>query len=499
MLELIRRQQKWLLVIIGLLFVGFMFWTDMAGNQRGGGEQVSMTLYGKNYTPSEVRELSRVEAVALRLGLRNMVEALTLADRRFSSAPGQRSNDFVVNLAILREEAARHGLRATDEEAKALIQQVPMLQVNGQFSSDRWNQMLATFEAQGFSSFDVTTTFKDNVLLEKALALFGAGIRPSGKEVAAGYELLYSTIEGVAFKVERGLVADSVTVEEDEITEFYEENKDSLLSEEQRQVSYVLFPKLDDLTDLGTAERLEKDTAHKKAIQDFSLAVVREGANFAEEVTKHELEAKDSGLVSFNEPGEAFDGKPQIIQAVFHPLRTLENPVSDPIVIDGDTYIFSLVEIKAPEVLSLADAKEQVTEVIQERKIGEAQQEAAEKAKAAAQKAIDEGKDVAVAAEAAGAVKIELPSFQLAMPPVSIPEGRVVAQMGSRMESNALSDIVPSGDDLLFFFCEKKELLEDTEKETRINALTDRTASQDQMLAFFAWFQKVKDGSGFTH
>jgi len=500
MLELIRRQQSWLMIIVAILVIVAFAWLYDPNRGAISNPDVAMSLFGRDYRHGEVKTVARGYEAAQFLGLNQMMAVLSQADQRFAQAGDGASSDFVINTLVLREKAPKYGISVSNEEISERIKTLPILQNNGQFDPERFKVLTPLLESRGIGMTELYATVGDSILVEKSMSLVGAGIRPSSTEAAKNYELLFSSIEGTAFSLNRSDYSEGIEVSDEEIAAYYELNKGALLTEETRRIDYVYFAEPEALDQLPTEERLEKLKEYNRKVQAYSTAVVAQDADFDAITKEMGYTTTASPLFSRMKPIEAFTGQTQLVNAIFDPRRNLEDPVSDPIMVEGGAYIFRLAEIVLPEPQTLENAREQVVETVRNNKIDEALVAAADKARDAVVAAVAAGGDVAEAAKAAGASMRDVPAFQLSTPPADeSPEARIIPSLASELQAGGVSPRVPTPDGALFFYCKSKTLSEDPDKQTKLSTITDRLGDRDNSLAFNAWFQKLKDEAGLKH
>jgi|GEM_PF-2190026 len=557
MLEFIRRQQQWLMIILAIvIIIAFAWLYDPNRGAAGKNPDFAMRLYGQDYRKSDLSKISSSYGIAQQLGLYQLVSLLPMADQRFANSGEGTPADYIVNLLVLREEAPRHGIDVTDAEVMEAISKLPAFQNNGDFDPARAEAFSELLKTRGMTDRDVYTVVKDNLMLEKMIGLLGAGILPSAGEANGIYERQFTNTDGNAFVLDR-VNYEKVEVSDEEIQEFYNERKadvdglfadkerlaqmeldldrlnqaspgdkearaqasqlnDSIvelrqqleqgfrsmgfmLSEETREVDFVFFPEPEALDQLPTEERLEKQKAYNRDINEYSAMVVAEDADFDAITNQAGHTIQKSGMFTRVKPVAAFEGKDQLLNAIFD--RDITNPVSDPVLVPGEgAYIFRLTGVTEPTPETVEQAREGIVEILTEQKITKNLHDAASAAQEAAAKAAEAGGDVSAAATAAGARLQTVPTFQTSTPPADLPEAELIAGLSMGIKPGEVSDVAATADGgLLFFHCTAKNLPEDPDKVSRTNAIRDRIASQDNFLAFKAWFQKVKDDAGLEH
>ncbi|MFY8273242.1 SurA N-terminal domain-containing protein [Pseudoalteromonas sp. SSDWG2] len=227
-------------------------------------------------------------------------------DPTFMAQLRQSVTNRLIQQKLQSQLAAEMGLRTSDEEIRKTILELPAFQFGGQFSNDRYLQVIRQmgFQADDFREYlrdEMTrsqlvgalagTDFTLSNELNQAVALqqqeraidylvvdneqFKEGVSVSDEEIQNYYDLNQAQflapeqvkVAYVELDAAQLELAEPVTVEQ--VTKYYEQNKSMYAEPEKRRVAHILV------------ENSEDDAAALEKAQDL-LVQLQEGADFAE-------------------------------------------------------------------------------------------------------------------------------------------------------------------------------------------------------------------------
>ena len=215
--------------------------------------------------------------------------------------------DQFVQQELLKQRAERYGYRVTDQELARRVMEYPQFQVDGKFSSDRYNAMLSAsgltpsgFEAelqQGLmidqlrnavveSAFVAPYELDRRYAMEKQereidyvlipAASFEASTSITDEQVKKWYDenkqnyLLPETVNLQYIELTRAHAEASVEVTEEALKEYYEQVKDRFTTQEQRHGRHILITVEAGMDDAAAKKKAEELTAKAKAGADFA-------------------------------------------------------------------------------------------------------------------------------------------------------------------------------------------------------------------------------------
>ncbi|MDJ0956752.1 MAG: SurA N-terminal domain-containing protein [Arenicellales bacterium] len=301
--------------------------------------------------------------------------------------------DDLVLRQLLQENAEDAGFRVSDEQLAAFIRTTPQFQREGQFDSAAYQQAV---QALGYTKVGFETYLRQQNMLQQ----MQDGLERSSFITARDEESLltlaqerrvfdYAMIEPEAFESEISIseeeiknyynenpelyrspemikveyvqlavadLAEDVEITEEDIKRYYEENKDLYKTREQRKASHILL-KLDEDADEATAQE-----ALRKA---QSLAQkARDGEDFAELAKQHSQDpgsaalGGDLGLVEAGVMVKPFEDR-------LFDMR--EGEVSDPVKTRYGYHIIKLTELIAEQGQDLSEVYNEIEDEVRQR------------------------------------------------------------------------------------------------------------------------------------
>lgn len=368
MLHLFRRRKrglKWTLwvVILGLAAGMVLLFVDPVGSVNNGiGSQDVATVDGQPITATEFRWQYR------RLyELYRQVYKLDQQDPSIIKQLGlgqQALNQLISDQALLLE-AGRLGITAGDAEVQQQIASLPDFQQNGIFiGAERYKQIL---QANNLSPSEFEEDVRRNIVRRKLQNILTDAIVPTVEEIRQEFLNRNQEVKlrYVAFNPEK-LV--ETAIDEKELKEHFEKNKETYKSGEQRKVKYAVVeadPTKVKVSEEQIKQRLaaipeqqqvrashilieteqDKDPAPARKKAEEILAEVRGGADFAQlakEASEDPVSAAKGGDLGFFGRGQmapefeqaAFSLQPGQVSDVvqspfgFHIIKVIEAPKS---------------------------------------------------------------------------------------------------------------------------------------------------------------------------
>ncbi|MCL2102830.1 MAG: SurA N-terminal domain-containing protein, partial [Syntrophorhabdaceae bacterium] len=290
--------------------------------------------------------------------------------------------NMLIRQRILLAEADKLGIRATDEETQREIAANPVLQINGKFSNEVYRNMLTQ---RRLSPSQFESMVRTEIIINKLVDVLASGIFTSESEAKHLFLLSIRKIrvlvisgdpakmkdlppfsqEEIETKYEQVketfrrptriklAVADftsshfgkEITPSEEEVKEYYEDNFDKFLTEEQRLVSRIVLP----YTQQNREEMYEKAS--------------RAAAEAAKGTDGFDVLAKKLG---FSKPAQTWAAIKDVDRTLANPLfqapvDTIIGPVDQ-----GNAFVLAHISrIRFPESIPLEQARTHVVEQIQ--------------------------------------------------------------------------------------------------------------------------------------
>jgi peptidyl-prolyl cis-trans isomerase D len=381
MLDVLRRNAgSWAIkIILGFIAITFVWWGVGTYSERG--RDVAATVGEETISMSELAEA----ADGLSKAYRDVYGGSFTPEMAKTLNFRKQALDSLVQRAILLAEARKLGLTASDEEVQREIASTPAFQVNGQFSEERYQSLLAynritTANYEASKRQEITLKKMEGLLASGALVpeseardLFNLGYRkvrllvvladpekmkgvqpPTQGEISAGYAQaresyrIPARVKLLVARFEPGRFAQNAPPSEEEIRSFYEGNTDKFRTEEQRLVSQIYLP------------YTPKD---KEAVAKRAAEVLAEAGK-----GKAEFE-KAAKRVSRMKSGETWlrrgEARPEVAASVF---SAAVDSIVGPIDVGNGLLLVRIHRIKFPESLPLPQVRDRVVALLKHEK-----------------------------------------------------------------------------------------------------------------------------------
>ncbi|OGQ83497.1 MAG: hypothetical protein A3F90_03125 [Deltaproteobacteria bacterium RIFCSPLOWO2_12_FULL_60_19] len=341
MLDFLRkRKRSWVVIFLLLLVivVFVLFYGGRSLNEQAADE--AMQINGETISRREfLLHFQRVIEQQRELFKGALTEQL-IRDLKLKN----RVLEELIQRRLLLQETRRLELEATEEELSEAIARMPEFQVNGQFSKNRYLQVMrqsriapGQFEAER----------SEQIAIQKLYDLVQDALEVTEEEVRDQYRVREERVNFSFIRLAPGDFVGQVKLTEEEIKNYYERNKDTLKAPLKVQVEYVSYPfdqfgsqlkvsdkEIEEAYNLRRAKFFEprslklrhilvrtppgRDLKQKESAQQRAEAALQEaraGKDFASLAKKYSEDASASqgGDLGWVKPGQLF---PAIEQAL---------------------------------------------------------------------------------------------------------------------------------------------------------------------------------------
>ena len=386
MMKFLRSQsQTVLVVVLGVIGLGFLFYGNSGNFLASGGGRMS-----NDFGRIDGEDLSLVD---LTDAVRNTRESLIIHGQsqqmRQPGAAAQIAEEAWLQLLLLREADRLH-ITISDKELVDYIHGLPVFQKDGVYSPEVYENVMAQLknilrvpsDASGDPNASAKAVFETvlrNDLRVQAVtkALF-SGIRSSARDVSTQYEKFYgpATVSFVTFDPKSFVAAAQASPAEIEAEYKAHPENPAYRTQEKRKVDYVLFLLSPDQAKLPDAQKAAaKDALGQKAL-DFALAFQPEpsatGENappppdFQAEAKKRGLTPATTDFFAVDTPPANLPPSPAFNNAAFS--LTKDNPIGKVVELDNGVAVVRLAEIQPSELRPLEEVKADITKELQQTK-----------------------------------------------------------------------------------------------------------------------------------
>ena len=289
---------------------------------------------------------------------------------------------------LIEQKATELGLRVSDQQVRDTILAMQEFQVAGQFNNDRYNALIrqSGFQADTFREYIRLQMTKEQ--LSRALMVSDFASEVESNRIFA---LENQTRDARFVEIPQDLFNASVTVSEEQITQFYQTNIEAYDTEEKTSVAYVELKVADILETVETTDaELEAyyqlnvanyRTDEKRRVSHILLelddsatvaevaAKLASGEDFAELAKQYSIDTfsgENGGDLEYISLGD-FD--PEFDTAAF--ALTSVGEVTDAVTTESGIHFIKLTELTPAVTASLSDVIEDVKTAVKYEKASE--------------------------------------------------------------------------------------------------------------------------------
>ncbi|MDQ2075702.1 SurA N-terminal domain-containing protein [Marinimicrobium sp. ABcell2] len=220
-------------ILIGLLVIIFALSGAEALFTGGGSPNTVVTVNGEDITEQEVSRQVNMERRQLLSRFGDSVPDEFLSDERLRPA----AIDTLIQRSVLVQEARSKGMAISPETLDSMIVATEEFRgPDGRFDANRYQQLL---RSAGFTPSTYRRALEEEMLINQlANGISGSGfVTPAELEHLIALSYQTRDFQYVTLNAER--VADEVSITDEEIIEYYENNQAEFTQEEQVAVDYV--------------------------------------------------------------------------------------------------------------------------------------------------------------------------------------------------------------------------------------------------------------------
>jgi peptidyl-prolyl cis-trans isomerase D len=498
MINVFRKHQRWLMIVIAVLAIPFVFYfnkTDIGATRAG----VVAKLYGRDVSTLEMNRGERFFDLARDLGMFEFLRDLVAG----AQTEPQMKEEFALNLLIIRHEAEVLGVRPTTSEIADALKNLPAFQGKDGFDMQRYNAAVENYLGpRGFNEKQLEELVGDQVCLERIKQIVGTGANVSPAETQKDFERFYSKLQVSVARFKTADVANEVKISDDDIKKYYDGNKETLKSEEKRRVQLLALTLLDAEKKLSGKERVEALQKLSDKANDVAQALSEKGADFAAVAAKYQVPVSTTGDFTQAAPDLLLKKDPQLLQTAFQ--LTEADPVSEPVQGSDGFYILKLAGITPPKPLTLEEAKPKIVDSLKARQERELLSTRATKVSHDLREALKSGETLANAADKLKAKLEPLPAFTLAddlqpaasPAPQKSPDLPMVKNAVADLRANDVTEPIPTADGALVAAVEKRDPPEAADAATKRASLQERIEQGKRRMVFLEWLQERRHVAG---
>jgi peptidyl-prolyl cis-trans isomerase D len=370
-------------IIVGLVIVSLSIWGMDAIIGGFTGEPEVATVNGEDITEREFLRVVQMES-------QRRLSAMETPDPSLLNEDQIRKDvlDSLIREQVLIQDADAQGLALNDADIDALITQMPQFQVDGQFNRDRF---VSAVRNMGMG----VTEFREAMRKQYVLNQIRAGIIQSAvvadENAAQLLRIQNQTRSFRVLNIPASAVAESVSVTEADVEQFYQQNTEAFQQPEQVDAAYITLS-LGALAENIEISDKELQTYYEQRADDLaseerraSHILIEEGSEADETMAaiQKRLEAGESfadlaqeysiDTVSAQDGGDlGYAGRGIYDQAFEEALFALEEgEISEPVRTSFGVHLIRLEDVRKSEVPPLSEIEDQLRRELARKKANE--------------------------------------------------------------------------------------------------------------------------------
>lgn len=501
MINILRKNQKALWVVIAILCVPFVFYFSNSdvGALR---DNSAGTLYGRKISEIEFQRNARLFNVARELGMSTYLQTMVGGAQSLNEAYQQ----FAWNRLILRHEAERLGIQPTSEEIANVVKTMQPFRGEKGFEINKYNEFVkAALPAMGFTEAQIEEVAADQLIFNKLKQLLATGVQIPEAESREYYERAYGKMSVAVVRVNSDDLAKDIQVTDEDIAKYYEANKAELKSEEKRKVSFVSFGLSEEQKKLTGKERVEVLQKLADKASDFNQALLEKGAEFEAVAAKFQLPIQTTGDFTRSAPDPLFSANPQLTDAAFQ-LKPAE-PNSDATQAGDGFHVLHLAGIDEAKPLTLEEARPRIVDAIKQQRTRELASAKGAEAVAKIREALAAGSPIDAALQQTGLPMEKIPPFALAEPAAmqiepnkppqpQSPDLQMIKSSVAELAPGEVSEFIPTPAGGVVAVLEKRDSPDPAAAEKTRASFNTRYLESKREVAFYEWLRERRREAG---
>src|SRR6266478_4192355 len=501
MITLLRKHRHWLMIVIAILALPFCIYfvkTDYSAIRPDDFARI----YGRNISLVEARRDARLFDLARALGMSSFRQDLSAG----AQSEAEAYVPFILNLVILRHEAARLGIQPTASEIADVVRNLEAFRGSSGFDLQKYNDFTQNFLApNGLGEEQIEQLVRDELCLNRIKQLVAAGPSPPESESKANYDEAYGQLFVSVIRLRSPDFAKDIKVTDDDVRKYYEAHKAEFKSEERRKVEFVSLALSDEQKKLSGKERIDALQKLADRANDFAQALLEKGADFHQVATKFQLPVESTGEFTGSAPDPKLKADPQLNQAAFK--LTPQEPNSDPLQSADGFAILHLAGVIEARPLTLDEAKQKIVDQIKNERGREMAVAKGRKAVETLRNGLKAGQPLQFTLEQAGGLKAEkLEPFTVAdeadaknspeKPKDQPADLMMIKNVAAQLQPGEVSDFVPWIDGGLIVLMDKREQPDPAKYQQTKATFEERYLKNARDYVFAEWLYDRQRAAG---
>src|SRR5207248_11294730 len=231
MMKLLRKHRHWLMIVIAVLAIPFVFYFVQRPDYGAMRSDRFARVYDRNVSMLEAQQTVRLLTLAQALGMSDFVQTLTAGA---GSDQNQTAVQFIVNLLVLRHEAAQLGIRPGYAEIANVVRTLPAFQGDSGFDMKKFTDFAPTWlTPMGLSEEHIEQLVRDQLSLNQIKQLLAAGVTVPKGELDENFQRSHDTLFVTVIRFQSADFGKDIQVSDEDVQKHYDAHKAELKTDEK--------------------------------------------------------------------------------------------------------------------------------------------------------------------------------------------------------------------------------------------------------------------------
>ena len=491
------------MIVIAILAIPFIFYFVQRPDYGAMRADKFARVYDRDVSMLEAQQMVRLLTLAEALGMSDFVQTLTAGA---GTNPNQTAVMFIVNLLVLRHEAARLGIRPGYAEIAEVVRTLPAFQGDSGFDMKKFTDFAQNALApMGLAEEHVEQLVRDQLSLDQIKRLLAAGVTVPKGELDENFQRGHDTLFVTVVRFQSSDFGNDIKVNDEDVQKHFDAHKAELKSDEKRKIEFVSLALTDEEKKLTGKERIDVLQKLSDRATDFTQALLEKGEDFKQAAAKFQFPVRETGEFTKAEPDPQLKVDAQLGAAAFK--LSIQEPNSDPIQVADGFYILHLAGITEARPLTLEEAKPKIVDTIKKSKARELMSTKSAEVVQQLRETKQSGQPLEAAIQKIGGKAEKIPPFSIIEEekpeskdkepkknePADLP---AIKQAVAFLNAGEVSDFLPAGENGFIAILEKREPLADASAAEKKAAFEKRLLDNKRRIVLMEWLHDRGQAAG---
>ena len=490
MLEVIRKRQRILLIVVTVLTIVSFVWFMSPTRTRDSPQAVIGKINGRSITVEELQKVDRSGQIAYLLQFSDLLQQLAAGQ----GSREQQREVFAWNVLLIRDESKRLQLDPSAEEIRNAERSLAAFQTDNQFDPSKYQQTVELLKKNGMTAADLDDVMADQLRFQKISAIIRGSCPLPEALYRQTYEQQNQLLRCSFIRLNSADFQKDLVVSDQDVQNYYKEHAAQLQTPEKKKIEFVAFALTEEQKKLADQQKQTELKTLAEQAEAFVQPLSDHPDQFDQVAQEKGLKVQQTGFFEANQPDPLIMTLPEVVRQAQN--LTKDQPLDEVQGKDG-FYVIKLVDLQPSRPLTLEEAKDQIVTGIKKGKVQEAILTKGQQIRSQIEEAIKGGATFADAAQKAG-LKVESaePFAMMGKPDMKNPVFVALRMNQVELQPGQISGVLFESEDGLLVHLDSKDPIDENkyqaEKKAQYAAFNDYFAGQ----MFREWLRVATQKAG---